>query len=259
MCFGNSDLVLSGSASPALTSIPDTKLLRRGGAAVRVLVVAGGETVVAEVVSAVLRGEGAQVVTARDARAAVSVAHRVQPDLVILDTRLPDMSAVQALRKIRAHCAATPALLLCPAGEEPDRVTRFTAGDDWLATPFSAEDLLLRVRMVLHRSLGDDGPSVGSMTLGDLVLDEQSRTVARAGEDIYLAHTEFEVLRFFMRNAHRVVTKQQILSRVWPYDYSGRQDVVHLYVSYLRKKIDRGRSPMIHTLRLTGYILKAAT
>jgi two-component system OmpR family response regulator len=96
------------------------------------------------------------------------------------------------------------------------------------------------------------------LIVGDLVLDEDSHEVSRGGEEISLTATEFELLRFLMRNARRVVSKAQILDRVWQYDFGGQANIVELYISYLRRKIDRGRSPMIHTLRGVGYVLKPA-
>jgi two-component system OmpR family response regulator len=96
------------------------------------------------------------------------------------------------------------------------------------------------------------------LTVGDLTLDEDSHEVTRGGEEVNLTATEFELLRFFMRNPRRVLSKAQILDRVWHYDYGGQANVVELYVSYLRKKIDAGRAPMIHTVRGAGYMVKAA-
>ena len=100
--------------------------------------------------------------------------------------------------------------------------------------------------------------SGAQLVVGDLVLDEDSHEVARAGEPISLTSTEFELLRFMMRNSKRVLSKAQILDRVWSYDFGGRSNIVELYISYLRKKIDSGREPMIHTLRGAGYVLKPA-
>ena len=223
------------------------------------ILVVGADPIVTAVISTALRGEGADIVTAPNGMGALSAARHRQPNLVVVDTRLTDMSAVQFLRTLRRQVPGLPALLLCPAGEEPDRVTRCTAGDTWLVKPFSIEDVLLHARRAWCGYVSGPGAGVGRISVGDLVLDEDSRTVTRESDDIQLTHNEFEVLRYLARNAHRVVTKEQILTRVWPYDYSGGTNVVQQYVSYVRRKVDSGRPPMIHTLRLTGYILKATT
>ena len=97
------------------------------------------------------------------------------------------------------------------------------------------------------------------LTVGDLVMDEDAREVTRAGRPIDLTVTEFELLRFLMRNPRRALSKAQILDRVWSYDFGGDAHVVELYISYLRRKIDRGHEPMIHTVRGVGYILKPAS
>lgn len=204
-----------------------------------------------------LRCEGADVVTAGDAAAAVLAARHHRPDVAIVDPRLPDADGVALLHLLRDQRPGLLLLLLSSDVGEPDRKIRFSAGDRWLAKPFSIEDVLSRIRMMFRRAGVELLHNSAVMAVGDLVLNDDSREISRAGEDIPLSHSEFELLRFFVRNAGRVVTKPQILGRVWPYDYSGRSSVVELYVSYLRKKIEHGRDPMIHTLRRTGYILKA--
>jgi two-component system, OmpR family, response regulator len=244
-------------AAPAHPTV-GAALSRADGTPVKVLVV-DAERVVADMVSMTLRYEGADVSTAGDAATAIAAARRQQPDVAIIDPRLPDCDGMALLSSLRDEQPGLLSLpLLSSADGEPDRHVRFTAGDRWLAKPFSLEDVLSRVRMMLRRAGVELLHDSGVMTVGDLVLDEDSREVSRAGQYIRLSHTEFELLRFFVRNTRRVVTKQQILGRVWPYDYAGRSSAVELYVSYLRKKIDYGRAPMIHTLRRTGYIFKAA-
>ncbi|MGX9791768.1 response regulator transcription factor [Mycobacterium sp. MMS18-G62] len=231
---------------------------RADGTPVKILVV-DSERMVAEMVSMTLRCEGAEVATAGDAVTAVAAARRYRPDVAIVDPRLPDADGMELLQLLRDQQPGLLSLpLLTSADGEPDRKVRFAAGDRWLAKPFSLDDVLSRVRTMLRRAGVELHYNSAVMTVGDLVLNEDSREVFRDGNYIQLSHNEFELLRYFVRNAHRVVTKQQILGRVWPYDYSGRSNVVELYVSYLRKKIDHERSPMIHTLRRTGYIFKAA-
>ncbi len=133
-------------------------------------------------------------------------------------------------------------------------------GDDYVTKPFSIEEVVLRLRALLRRTGVTTEDSGAQIVVGDLVLDEDSHEVTRGGgEPISLTSTEFELLRFLMRNPKRVLSKAQILDRVWSYDFGGRSNIVELYISYLRKKIDSGRDPMIHTLRGAGYVLKPAS
>jgi len=124
--------------------------------------------------------------------------------------------------------------------------------------PFSLEEVVARLRALLRRAGAAAAEEDARLVVGDLVLDEDSHEVFRDGEEIHLTATEFELLRYFMRNPRRVLSKAQILDRVWHYDFGGQANIVELYVSYLRRKIDAGRPPMIHTLRGAGYVLKPA-
>jgi two-component system OmpR family response regulator len=172
---------------------------------------------------------------------------------------LPDMSGLEVLGKLREHNPQLPVLLLTAKDAIEDRIAGLTAGgDDYVTKPFSIEELVLRLRGVLRRTGISEEGNGAQIVVGDLVLDEDSHEVTRAGELIVLTSTEFELLRFLMRNPKRVLSKAQILDRVWSYDFGGRSNIVELYISYLRKKIDSGRTPMIHTLRGAGYVLKPA-
>jgi two-component system OmpR family response regulator len=140
-----------------------------------------------------------------------------------------------------------------------DRVAGLTAGgDDYVTKPFSLEEVVARLRALIRRVARLRVPDDALLAVGDLTLDEDSHEVRRAGEAIALTATEFELLRYLMRNPRRVLSKAQILDRVWNYDFGGQANVVELYISYLRKKIDAGHAPMIHTLRGAGYVLKPA-
>ena len=153
----------------------------------------------------------------------------------------------------------TPTLFLTARDSVMDRVTGLTAGaDDYMTKPFSLEELVARLRGLLRRSSHLAPPAEEALTVGDLTLDGASHEVARAGTPISLSSTEFELLRFLMRNPRRALTRTEILDRVWNYDFAGRTSIVDLYISYLRKKIDAGREPMIHTVRGVGYMLRAA-
>jgi two-component system OmpR family response regulator len=233
-------------------------MCRADGNPITVLVV-DDEAVLAEMVSMALRYEGWNIATAGDGSSAIASARANRPDVVVLDVMLPDMSGLDVLHKLREENPQLPVLLLTAKDAIEDRIAGLTAGgDDYVTKPFSIEEVVLRLRALLRRTGVTTMDSGAQLVVGDLVLDEDSHEVTRAGEPISLTSTEFELLRFMMRNAKRVLSKAQILDRVWSYDFGGRSNIVELYISYLRKKIDSGREPMIHTLRGAGYVLKPA-
>ncbi|HUH70423.1 MAG TPA: response regulator transcription factor [Mycobacterium sp.] len=233
-------------------------MCRADGSPINVLVV-DDEAVLAEMVSMALRYEGWNITTAADGSSAIASARAQRPDVVVLDVMLPDMSGLDVLRKLRKENPQLPVLLLTAKDAVEDRIAGLTAGgDDYVTKPFSIEEVVLRLRALLRRTGVTTVDSGAQLVVGDLVLDEDSHEVTRAGEPISLTSTEFELLRFMMRNSKRVLSKAQILDRVWSYDFGGRSNIVELYISYLRKKIDNGRDPMIHTLRGAGYVLKPA-
>jgi two-component system OmpR family response regulator len=239
----------TGSGRPALT--------RPDGTPLRVLVV-DDDPDLAEVLCGALRYEGWQVHSAGDGAAALAVARELMPDAVVLDVMLPDTDGFAVLRSLHAVKPDVCVLFLTARDAVEDRITGITAGgDDYVTKPFSLEEVVARIRQLLRRAgmarRLEDGPR---LIVGDLVMDEDSHEVTRAGELIELSPTEFELLRFLMRNPRRVLSKAQILDRVWSYDFGGRAHVVELYISYLRKKVDTGREPMIHTVRGAGYVLK---
>jgi two-component system, OmpR family, response regulator len=232
---------------------------RADGNPITVLVV-DDEAVLAEMVSMALRYEGWNIATAADGASAITAARSSRPDAVVLDVMLPDMSGLDVLRKLREQNPQLPVLLLTAKDALEDRIAGLTAGgDDYVTKPFSIEEVVLRLRSLLRRTGVTTEDSGAQIVVGDLVLDEDSHDVTRGGEPISLTSTEFELLRFLMRNPKRVLSKAQILDRVWSYDFGGRSNIVELYISYLRKKIDSGREPMIHTLRGAGYVLKPAS
>jgi two-component system OmpR family response regulator len=197
---------------------------------------------------------------ASDGSAAMREIREFKPDVVVLDIMLPDIDGVQVLTRLRADRIQVPILFLTAKDSLDDRIAGLTAGgDDYVTKPFSLEEVVARLRGLIRRSTllaaDESGPDI---VVGDLVLNEDSHEVTRDGEPIELTATEFELLRFLMRNPRRVLSKAQILDRVWNYDFGGQANVVELYISYLRKKIDAGRTPMIHTVRGAGYVLKPA-
>jgi two-component system, OmpR family, response regulator len=232
-------------------------LTRADGSPLRALVV-DDEPVLGELLSTVLRYEGWVVDTAVSGHAAIRSAKAAPPDIIVLDVMLPDLSGLEVLRRIRATQPNAPVLFLTAKDAVEDRVAGLTAGgDDYVTKPFSLEEVIARLRGLLRRAGVAAATTDATLVVGDLTMDEESHEVARDGVPIALTATEFELLRFFMRNPRRVLSKAQILDRVWQYDFGGQANIVELYVSYLRRKIDVGRAPMIHTRRGVGYMLKA--
>ena len=228
-----------------------------GGGPIHVLVV-DDEPVLAEMVSMTLRYEGWMVATAGDGNAAIKYVQENRPDIVVLDVMLPDMSGLEVLSRVRRAQPYLPVVLLTANDSVEERITGLSAGsDDYVTKPFSLEELVLRLRALLRRSgvVADDSSKI---VVGDLVLDEDTYEATRGGDSIILTATEFELLRVLMHNARRVVGKTELLDKIWGYDFGGNSNIVELYISYLRKKIDAGRNPMIHTRRGVGYILKAS-
>ncbi|WP_323181012.1 response regulator transcription factor [Streptomyces sp. NBC_01142] len=233
-----------------------TELLRPDGSPVRVLVV-DDEAALSELLSMALRYEGWEVRSAGDGAGAVRSAREFRPDAVVLDVMLPDMDGLAVLGRLRRELPEVPVLFLTARDAVEDRIAGLTAGgDDYVTKPFSLEEVVARLRGLIRRSGTAAVRSESLLAVGDLTLDEDSHEVSRGGDSIHLTATEFELLRFLMRNPRRVLSKAQILDRVWSYDFGGQANVVELYVSYLRKKIDAGRTPMIHTRRGAGYLIK---
>jgi two-component system OmpR family response regulator len=233
--------------------------LEQPDAPVRVLVV-DDEPSLAELLSSVLRYEGWEVQTASDGLGAVRAARDFKPDAVVLDVMLPDIDGLEVLRRLRQEQPRVCVLFLTARDAVEDRIAGITAGgDDYVTKPFSIEEVLARLRGLLRRADLTRSNSENVLAVADLTMDEDAREVRRDGELIELTATEFELLRFLMRNPRRVLSKAQILDRVWNYDFGGQAHVVELYISYLRKKVDAGRDPLIHTVRGVGYVLKPGT
>jgi two-component system, OmpR family, response regulator TrcR len=232
------------------------RISRADGSPIRVLLV-DDEPALTNLVKMALHYEGWTVEVAHNARAAIAKFDKVGPDVLVLDIMLPDTDGLQILQRVRESDAYTPALFLTARDSVMDRVTGLTAGaDDYMTKPFSLEELVARLRGLLRRSSQLAPPAGECLTVGDLVLAGASREVTRAGTPISLTSTEFDLLHFLMRNPRRALTRAEILDRVWNYDFAGRTSIVDLYISYLRKKIDAGREPMIHTVRGVGYMLR---
>jgi two-component system, OmpR family, response regulator len=222
----------------------------------RVLVVDDEENVT-HLVSSALRFDGFETVTADNGQSALAAVAEADPDLVVLDVMMPGMDGLGVLQNLRAAGSQVPVIFLTARDTANDRIGGLRAGaDDYVVKPFSVEELLARVHAVLRRSAPDDARE-GVLRVADLELDENSHEVTRAGEEIHLTATEFELLRYLMRNERMVLSKAQILDRVWKYDFQGQSNIVELYIGYLRKKVDAVEPKLIHTVRGAGYVIKA--
>ncbi len=223
------------------------------------MLVVDDERTLTDLLTMALRYEGWQVRSAPDGNTAVKEARDWRPDAVVLDVMLPDIDGLDVLRRLREDDREIPVLFLTARDSVEDRIAGITAGgDDYVTKPFSLEEVVARLRGLIRRTSLAAQPPDAQLAVGDLVLDEDSHEVTRDGAAVKLTATEFELLRYLMRNPRRVLSKAQILDRVWNYDFGGQANVVELYISYLRKKIDAGRTPMIHTVRGAGYVLKPA-
>lgn len=222
----------------------------------RVLVV-DDEPNICALLSATLRLIDFEVRIAYGGHEALAAAAEFEPDLVVLDVMMPDLDGFQVARKLRTagNGRGVPVLFLTARDAVEDRISGLTVGaDDYVSKPFSLEEVVLRIRAILRRSRVE--PETGVLSYADLELNEDAHEVRRAGRLVDLSPTEFNLLRYLMVNAGRVVSKAQILDRVWSYDFGGDGRIVESYVYYLRKKIDRWDPPLIHTVRGVGYALR---
>ncbi|MEW1974846.1 MULTISPECIES: response regulator transcription factor [Microbacterium] len=233
-------------------------LRRPDGSPLRILAV-DDEQMLTDLLAMALRMEGWEVRTASSGLEALQVARDFEPDALVLDIMMPDLDGMSVLRRLRESGNLVPVLFLTAKDAVGDRIAGLTAGgDDYVTKPFSLEEVIARLRAIIRRTglaSADEGQSI--LRVGDLTLNEDSHEVERSGAEIELTATEFELLRYLMRNERRVLSKAQILDRVWSYDFGGKSSVVELYISYLRKKIDAGRAPLLHTVRGVGYMIKA--
>ncbi len=236
----------------------DSTFVRPDGSAAHLLVV-DDEDVLAELLGAALRHQGWQVRTASNGWEALEAARDFDPDVVVLDIQMPGLDGMETLERLRKTRPHLPVLFLTARDAVADRVAGLRAGaDDYVTKPFDLDEVIARIDALLRRAGMSAQTARHVLTVGDLELDEDSHDVSRAGDPIQLTNTEFEVLRYLMENPNTVLSKSQILDRVWSYDFGGQVNVVELYVSYLRKKIEADRPPMIHTVRGAGYMLRPA-
>jgi two-component system, OmpR family, response regulator len=219
------------------------------------ILVVDDEPSIVDSVATVLRYEGYEVDVAFSGKIALQRAQDCLYDLIVLDVMLPDFDGLEVTRRIRSNGLDIPVLFLTAKSDVEDRVAGLTiGGDDYVAKPFSLAEVVARIKAILRRRQTPEADQC--LRYADVVMDEESHEVWRAGNLLQLTATEFNVLRIFLLNPRRVLAKGQIIDHVWHYDFDGNQNIVETYVRYLRKKLDAHGPPLIHTIRLVGYVLR---
>ena len=224
---------------------------------VKVLVV-DDEPNIVELLTVSLQFQGFDVHSANSGNEALRIAREINPDAYIMDVMMPGMDGFELLGKLRAEGLDGPVLYLTAKDSVDQRIHGLTIGaDDYVTKPFSLEEVITRLRVILRRgSTVDDQNADATMTYADLTLNDDTHEVTKAGESVELSPTEFNLLRYLMQNREVVLSKSKILDNVWHYDFGGDGNVVESYISYLRRKIDTGDTPLIHTVRGVGYVLR---
>ena len=221
------------------------------------LLVVDDEPNIRELLSASLRYAGFEVEAAADGYEAVRTARTFRPDLLVLDVMMPGIDGFEVVRRLRSEGSRAPVVFLTARDATEDKVTGLTlGGDDYVTKPFSLEEVVARIRAVLRRTTAGTGTAPARLSFADLELDDETHEVRKAGTLVSLSPTEFKLLRYFMQNPGRVLSKTQILDHVWNYDFGGDANVVESYVSYLRRKLDTTEPRLLHTLRGVGYVLR---
>ncbi|AJK69714.1 response regulator transcription factor [Corynebacterium marinum] len=224
---------------------------------IKVLVV-DDEPNIVELLTVSLKFQGFDVRTARSGPEALRIAREFNPDAYILDVMMPGMDGFELLTKLRSEGLDGPVLYLTAKDAVENRIHGLTIGaDDYVTKPFSLEEVITRLRVILRRGhINEQDPEDATISYADLTLNDETHEVTKAGNIVELSPTEFNLLRYLMLNAEVVLSKSKILDNVWHYDFGGDGNVVESYISYLRRKIDTGDVPLIHTVRGVGYVLR---
>ncbi len=221
----------------------------------RVLVV-DDEPNIVDVIGMALRFQGFTVDSAASGREAIAKVGEFKPHLMVLDVMLGDMEGFDVAQRLGAGPSRVPIIFLTAKDATEDKIRGLTVGgDDYMTKPFSLEELIARIRSILRRA-GLSESTSGRLVFEDVELDEDAHEVTRAGTFVELTATEYRLLRYFLLNPRRVLTRAQLLEHVWEYDFGGDARVLETYISYLRKKLDVHGPPLIHTVRGVGYALR---
>ncbi len=233
----------------------DAPIARSDSTTPRRVLVVDDEPSIIEAVATVLRYEGFEVEEATNGRAGLAKCQERSFDLVILDVMLPDLDGFEITRRLRADGIDVPVLFLTARNEIDDLVAGLgVGGDDYVSKPFSLVEIVARTKALVRRRQGDEQDQ--RLSFADVVMDERTHEVTRNGQPIKLTATEFSLLRLFLMNPRSVLTKEQIIDHVWHYDFGGNANIVETYVRYLRRKLDAHGPPLIHTIRLVGYVIR---
>jgi two-component system OmpR family response regulator len=239
-------LSIGRHARAVTTATPEARLL-----------VVDDEPNIVDLLATSLRFAGFEVATARNGSEALRVAPEFRPDLLVLDVMMPGLDGFTVVRRLRQDGMTAPVVFLTAKDSTEDKVTGLTlGGDDYVTKPFSLEEVVARIRAVLRRFRATEQQQPSRLAFADIELDEDTHEVWKAGELVALSPTEFKLLRYFLQNPGRVLSKPQILDHVWHYDFNGDANVVESYVSYLRRKVDTTQPRLLHTLRGVGYVLR---
>ena len=228
----------------------DTKLAK--------VLVVDDEPNIVELLTVSLKFQNFEVFSANSGNEALRIAREVNPDAYILDVMMPGMDGFELLGKLRQEGLDGPVLYLTAKDGVDQRIHGLTIGaDDYVTKPFSLEEVITRLRVILRRgNVTSNSGEDSTLRYADLTLNDETHEVTKGGEIVELSPTEFNLLRYLMLNAEVVVSKAKILDNVWHYDFGGDGNVVESYISYLRRKIDTGDVPLIHTVRGVGYVLR---
>ena len=224
---------------------------------VKVLVV-DDEPNIVELLTVSLKFQGFDVHSANSGNEALRIAREINPDAYIMDVMMPGMDGFELLGKLRSEGLDGPVLYLTAKDSVDQRIHGLTIGaDDYVTKPFSLEEVITRLRVILRRgSVAEEQDGSATMSYADLTLNDDTHEVTKGGEIVELSPTEFNLLRYLMQNREVVLSKAKILDNVWHYDFGGDGNVVESYSAYLRRKIDTGDTPLIHTVRGVGYVLR---
>ena len=223
------------------------------------ILVVDDEAPIRQALERALRLEGFGVECASGGREALEAVARRPPAAIILDVTMPDLNGRVVCARLRADGVKTPILILSARDEVDDRIAGLQAGaDDYLVKPFAVEELIARLQALLRRSGGEQSEEVqDALVVGDLVVDPSSRTVKRGGRELDCTRREFELIEVFARNPGIVLERQRLLELVWGYDWVADTNVVDVFVSYLRRKLEESDEPrMIETVRGIGFVLR---